>query len=170
MHYGLAHINTKTLLSLLLLLAMLVLAMTDQPYAWCIKLGTVGTDMILWGWWWCWQWVGCCSVSCFMLGNQVSCAVALKLGCAMGADLTPTRPVHSLWAFHVAGWMLHAFSVALRTSSYCLCWPPQDCNLLSKEENLRDAIVSSHHVAGPMRLRCHDDRLHACDIAAAEDQ
>ena len=85
--YGLSHRFGESFLSLVLLPAMLVPMTTDQSCAQCTKHGTVGKDVILWRWWWCWQWVGCCSVLCFTLGYQVDCAVALRVGYAIVADL-----------------------------------------------------------------------------------
>lgn len=111
-------------------------------------------------------WNSCCSVSCFMLGNQESSAVALKLGCAMVADLTPPRPVHSLsvpCSWVNVGRLQCCFEdifVPLVLTTPGL--QPSSMQLF-KEENLGDAIFSSHHMAGPKRLRCHDDRLHPCD-------
>ena len=40
----------------------------------------------------------------------------------------------------------------------------------SKRESLEDTIVShTRHMAGPTKLRCNYDGLHACDVAAGED-
>lgn len=39
-----------------------------------------------------------------------------------------------------------------------------------KRESLGDTIVSdTRHMAGPTKLRNHDDGLHACDVAVGED-
>lgn len=147
-------------------------AMTDQPCARCTKHGTLGTDVILWRWWWCWQWACCCSMLCFTLGDQVGCAVALKVGCAFVADLTPSRPGSQPWS--PCSWVVVAclqclfdgvlVPVALAT--------PESTTLfqLSKEESLVNMVISyTPHMAGPSKLICHDVGLCLCDVAAVEN-
>ena len=82
------------------------------PYAWCIKLGTVAAA---------------CRASCWAIRKAVR---LLSNWAAPWWQILHHLDLFTASAFHVAGWMLDVFSVALRTSLYRLCWPPQDCNPL----------------------------------------
>lgn len=109
---------------------------------------------------------------CFTLGDQVGCAVALKVGCAFVADLTPSRPGSQPWS--PCSWVVVAclqclfdgvlVPVALAT--------PESTTLfqLSKEESLVNMVISyTPHMAGPSKLICHDVGLCLCDVAAVEN-
>ena len=98
-------------------------------------------------------------------------------GCSRSSALPLWQILRHLDAFtvsgsRVAGLMLHALSVALRTSFHRLHWPLRDRRPASSSRPKRRAlgIYISHtrHVAGPTQLRCYDDGPHACDVEAVE--
>lgn len=108
---------------------------------------------------------------CFTLGDQVGFAVALEVGCAIVANLTPSRPGSQPWS--PCSWVVVAclqclfdgilVPVALAT--------PESTTLfqLSKEESLVNVVIShTPHIAGPSKLRCLDVGLYVCDVAAVE--
>lgn len=153
---------------------MLVPAITGQSYARNTKLGTVGTGMIL---------CGCIMMLAVgWLLQRVVLHVGLSgrlSGCSPSGLCHRGRPYTILTGSlprpsDVAGSTLHAFIVVLNTSLYRLRWSPRDRRSSSNSSNVRalgtpSSLICLRHMAGPTKLRCHDDGFHACDVAVGED-